>query len=209
MCLGGCTPQNGTSSSATTSTCASCSWSGEGGTTRYDDDAVTVTTGATLKNGGNPVRDDTIQMQVKCSKDPHVLQFINREIIDAEGNRVSRTMNTSGGTYQTTTDPANPVWNTDSGGRPSPYYEAAGASCNCPGQLTTWDQPSLVPSDGETWNANFSAFIICDGKVIRRVDWTRSQTDGGTPSYSVNVTNATELPSWATDTMAAQGYTYP
>lgn len=213
MCVATSTLDDHTTSTRTTSGCMDCALSGRGGTSQYRDDAVEVSTGVRLTENGTPLGSDAIQMRVKCDKNPHVLQFVNREIIRKDGTPDSRLLTTKGGTYNTTTDPKNPVWRTDTGGKPSPYYEKGphAVACNCPGELIVWDQPSLAPAagSGETWRANFSAFIICDGKVIRRVDWTRSQTDGGQPSYSVNVTNATSLPQWATDTMSAQGFTYP
>ncbi|MEM9436929.1 MAG: hypothetical protein AAGA15_07800 [Pseudomonadota bacterium] len=219
MCLSGC---NGSSSSSTAassgsgtsgtspvSPCASCAVTTSGGTVAHSNAHVEVSHGVSVSQGATTIASDTIQITVKCSSTPHVLQFINREIIDSSGNHVSRTMNTTGGTYQTTTDPSNPVWNTDSAGHPSPYYETGFLGCSCPGELFVWDEPGLLPQSGETWKANFRAFIICNGNVVNEVRWSRVQTDGGSPRYTSSVHNTTSLPSWATAQMTAQGYTYP
>ena len=221
MCLSGCTPQqsssasgsaaSGSSASATSPTqpCPSCGLSSSGGTVAASDSVVEVSHGVTLKQGSDTPYRDTIQITTTCPNNPHVLQFINREMLDSSGKPIAREWRTASSIYQTTTDPANPVWNTDSLAKPVPYYEAGAASCNCPGKLTTWDEPTLSPGTGETWRANFRAFIICDGKVVREVQWSRSQTDGGTPSYTSSILNTSSLPDWATQTLSGQGYTYP
>ncbi|PZN78554.1 MAG: hypothetical protein DM484_12805 [Candidatus Methylumidiphilus alinenensis] len=221
MCLSGCTPQqsssasgaaaSGSSASATSPTqpCPSCGISSSSGTVSASDSVVQVSHGVTVKQGSTTLSPDAIQITTTCPNNPHVLQFINREILDSSGKPIARQMRTTGGSYQTTTDPANPVWNTDSAAKPVPYYEAVGAACNCPGKLTTWDAPTVSPGSGETWRANFRAFIICDGKVVREVQWSRSQTDGSSPSYTSSILNTSSLPDWATQTLSSQGYTYP
>lgn len=224
MCLRGCSGNSSSSASSASSSassssrasasspiqpCSSCAFATSGGSVQHSDSAVEVSHGVAISQGSTQVARDAIQIKVTCANGPHVLQFINREIIDRNGNHVSRQMRTTGGTYNTTTDPANPVWNTDSAGHPNPYYESAGASCNCPGALFTWDEPGLLLQNGETWKANFRAFIICNGNVVREVRWSRTQTDGGSPSYTSSVHNTTSLPQWARDQMTTQGYTYP
>ena len=224
MCLRGCSGSNnssagsasgsaasGSASSATSPVqpCPGCAYTTSGGSVEHSDSVVEVTHGVAVHRGATQLRGDTIQIKVTCATNPHVLQFINREIIDRDGNHVSRTIKTTGGEYSTTTDPANPVWNTDSAGHPSPYYESAFVNCSSANELFVWDEPGLLPTDGETWKANFRAFIICDGNVVREVRWSRTQTDGSSPSYTSSVHNTTSLPQWATDQMSAQGYTYP
>jgi hypothetical protein len=174
-----------------------------GGTQAYSDDAVTVRTGVTYAT-----YTDGITINVKCKGKPHVLQFINREIIGSDGKPISRTMTTTGGTYKTTTDPKNPVWNTDSAGKPDPFYEAKGAHDKDAAGLTTFDEPYLSPAAGETWRANFKAYTICDGKVLREVSWTKEQTNGSASAYKVSVAKVSALPKWAEDQMKAQAYTY-
>lgn len=220
MCLSGCSSPNSSSSNTkstappaatttTTTCCASCPYSTSGGTLIHSDVAVEVRTGVVVSAEGRVSADDTIEIRVKCKNNPHVLQFLHREIFDASGKRIGQTLNTTSGTQQTTTDPTKPAWLTDSASKPDPYYETGGLSCACPDELIVWDQPGLLPSKGQVWKATFQAFIICNGKVVRRVDWVRSQTFGGAPSYTASVTAVSSLPKWALDTMKAQGYTYP
>ena len=124
-----------------------------------------VKTGVTYSTLSNPVADPTaacsdpskapaaqpdgttltegITIKIKCKKKPHLLQFVNREIIKADGTHESRQITTSGGTYNTTTDPAHPNWNTDSASKPNPYYEGKGAHRTDDDGLTTFDQPGL------------------------------------------------------------------
>ncbi|MFH1109174.1 MAG: PAAR domain-containing protein [Planctomycetota bacterium] len=186
---------------------APAGYSGTGGTAAYSDSKTEAKTGVTLvKDGTATTYTDAISIQVKCDKDPHVVQFISREIIGADGKPIKRKMKTTGGEYETTIDPKNPVWNTDSAGKPNPYYESAGASRTDPGSLTIYDQPGLLPAAGETWRATFRAFLICDGKVIREVTWVRSMKAGEKATYTVNVKEASSLPAWAKDTLKKQGY---
>jgi hypothetical protein len=143
---------------------------------------------------------------VHCSTAAHIVQFVNREIIGAAGQLARRIIKTVAGQYETTTDASNPVWNTDSAAKPTPYYEAAGAHHVEAGSLTVYDQPTVGPGVGETWRANFRSYVICDKKVVREVTWTRSQTSGESPKYQVSVTYADRLPAWANELLKAQGY---
>ncbi len=194
----------------------------DGGTQKYSDDAVEVRTGVTYNTLSHPVADPTaacsdpsktstgytdgISIKIKCTKNPHLLQFIYREIIKADGSHVARSITTSGGTYNTTTDPAHPNWNTDSGSSPNPYYEGVGVHRTDSDGLTTFDQPGLSPGPGETWRATFKAYAICDGKVTREITWVREQKSGSPPTYNVSVAKASELPDWAKQQMSTQGY---
>jgi len=182
-------------------------YSGKGGTVAYTDKACEVKTGVVLqKDGVDTTYTDAVAIQVKCTKNPHVLQFIYREIIGKDGKPVAKEMTTTGGKYQTTTDPKKPNWNTDSAAKPTPYYEAKGASRSDPGSLTIYDQPRLTPGEGETWRATFKAFLICDGKVVRVVTWVREQQAGKSPTYSVSAEEANKLPEWAKKQLKDQGY---
>ena len=195
----------------------------DGGTQQYNDDAVEVRTGVTFNKLSHPVGDPTaacsdpsktstgysdgITIKIKCNKNPHLLQFIYREIIKADGTHVSQPMSTTGGSYNTTTDPAHPIWNTDSSKKPNPYYETGFVHRTDDDSLTTFDQPSLRPGPGETWRATFKSYAVCDGKVVREISWTREQTSGSPPTYSgVSVAKATDLPDWAKKQMSDQGY---
>jgi hypothetical protein len=193
----------------------------EGGSQAYSDDAVEVRTGVTYSRISTPISDpvaacsdpsktptsytDGIAIKIKCKKNPHLVQFISREIIGADGKPISQTMRTTGGQYQTTTDPANPVWNTDTN-TSSPYYESGGAHRTDADSLTTFDQPTVSPGPGQTWRATFKAYAICDGHVVREITWVREQTAGGQPNYNVSVAPASALPAWANQQLASQGY---
>jgi hypothetical protein len=176
--------------------------------------AVEVTTRVTYKHKGVATSyTDGIVIKVKCPKDPHVVQFIYREILDAAGQPRIEKLRTTSGEYETTTDPRNPVWNTDAVGPPNPYYDAGGVSRTDPGELTIFDQPRLETPLGplqlrkdEISRATFKSFAICDGKVIREVTWVRSAKKGLAPTYAVRVAPADALPSWANDQLLKQGY---
>lgn len=199
-----------TAASCTTAPCPSTTPSGfygEGGKEAYKDEEVEVKTGVALKNdGADTGHNDAIAIKVKCNKNPHVVQFIYREIIGADGKPKKQKMKTTGGEYETTADPKNPVWNTDSAAKPNPAYDSGGASRTDPGSLTIYDQPGLMPGPGETWRATFKAFTICDGKVVREVTWVRSQKEGEDPKYDVKVEKANALPEWAKKQLKDQGY---
>ena len=181
-------------------------WSGEGGTIAYTDDVIEVRTGVTLRKDGQPLSFvDAIEIAVK-GVDPHVVQFVFREIIDSDGVPCRRLIHATTGHYETTTDPDDPAWNTDSAARPNPYYETAGAARVEPGRLTIYDQPALRPEPGETWRATFRTFAVIAGRVVRDLTWVRCQTHGETASYTVAVVDATELPSWATELLEQQGF---
>ena len=194
----------------------------EGGKQEHDDDAVEVRTGVTMSRVATPVptsvascKDpsktasgytDGITIRVKCKKKPHLLQFIYREVIGADGKAIAETVTTTGGRYDTTTDPANPNWNTDSAGKPVAYYEAAGAARKDADSLTTFDQPSVKPRPGQTRRTTFKAYTVCDGQVTREVTWVREQKDVSAPTYVVSVAKASALPDWAKKKMKDQGY---
>lgn len=189
-------------------------WDGSGGKVVYKDDAVEVRTGVTIKHDGKDTSfKDAIAIKVKCKKDPHVLQFINREVLGADGKAKKLKMVTTGGEYETTTDSKNPVWNTDSSAKPNPYYEGGFAARSDSSGLTVYDQPTveapvgpLKLATGETSRANFKSYAICDGKVLREVNWTRSVKQGGPPQYSVKVSPAKAVPQWTADQLKKQGY---
>jgi hypothetical protein len=194
----------------------------EGGTQQYSDDAVEVRTGVSYSTLSQPVADpkvacsdksktssgftDGITIKIKCKKNPHLLQFIYREIIKVDGSHESRSITTSGGTYNTTSDPAHPSWNTDSGSKPNPYYEGRGVHRTDDDGLTTFDQPGLQPGPGETWRATFKAYAICGGKVVREITWVREQKSGSTPTYTVSVAKTSTLPDWAKSQTTTNGY---
>ncbi len=224
MCLTGCTNReklekdskgkSGESPESTTSTCSSDGTCFVGGDQVHDDDKSAVKTGATYQvDGKDTAFKDGIAIRVKCKKNPHIVQFINREVIDKDGNHKSAKIKTTGGEYDLTTDPENPSWNTDSAGHPNPYYESAGVSVSDSDGLTIFDQPRLTTpagilklKEGETSKANFKAYAICDGKVVQEISWSRSQKFGEDPVYNVEVKDASALPDWADKQLKDQGY---
>jgi hypothetical protein len=193
----------------------------DGGNQSYNDSAIEVRTDVTYSTLSTPIADpvaacgdpskrstiynDGISIKIKCKKNPHLVQFIYREIIGADGKPIGQPITTTGGRYQTTTDPAHPIWNTDTADG-SPYYEAGGVHRTDADSLTTFDQPSLRPGLGQTWRATFKAYAICDGHVVREITWVREQTSGSPPVYRVSVAPASNLPDWASHQLAAQGY---
>ncbi len=194
----------------------------DGGAQQFSDDVVEVRAGVTYNTLSHPVADpvvacsdpsktsttfsDGITIKIKCKKKPHLLQFIYREIIKADGTYASGPITTTGGTYNMTTDPAHPNWNTDSASKPNPYYEGAGAHRTDDDALTTFDQPKVAPGPGETWRATFKAYAVCNGKVVREITWVRQQTSGSAPTYAVSVAKVSELPDWAKQQMKTNGY---
>jgi hypothetical protein len=182
----------------------------KGGKVAYKDDQVAVRTGTTYtQDGTESGYKDGISIHNKCKKNPHLVQFVYREIIGADGKHVARKFRSTTGYYDLTTDPANPVWNTDSSASPSPYYELpiAESPVNLsPDGLMTFDQPGLSPAAGETWKATFKAYTICDGKVTKEVTWVRSQKFGEDPKYDVSVKDCSALPDWANKKLKDQGF---
>ena len=180
---------------------------GVGGTEECKDDVVEVRSGVALtKDGAATSYNDAISIRLNCSENPHVVQFIYREILGANGQPKRRRVKTAAGAYDTTTNPDHPVWNTDSAAKPEPYYEASGASHAGPGWLAVYDQPSVTPGAGETWRATFKTYLICNGDVFREVMWMRSQEDGQSPRYSVTVTRTDGLPDWVEKQLKDRGY---
>ena len=146
------------------------------GSEQYKDDVVEVRCGVALtKDGAATSYKDAISLRLNCPEGPHIFQFIYREILGVDGQPKRRRVKTAAGAYDTTTNAAQPVWNTDSAAKPEPYYEASGASQAGPGWLTVYDQPTVTPGEDETWRATFKAYLICDGEVLREVMWMRSQ----------------------------------
>lgn len=100
---------------------------GEGGTEEYKDDVVEVRSGVRLtKEGAATSYNDAISITLYCSENPHIVQFVYREIVGVDGQRKRRRVKTAAGAYDTTTDADHPVWNTDSAAKPEPYYETGG-----------------------------------------------------------------------------------
>jgi hypothetical protein len=112
------------------------------------------------------------------------LQFIWREIEVTHPTRgtykVRGTITTSGGSYDLTTDPTLPNYNTDAApGAPTPFYEESGGHNRTADATTMWDHPSsmddLVQTEfrnGATQvssRAHFNTWLVRDMDVLYRV----------------------------------------
>jgi hypothetical protein len=134
------------------------------------------------------------------------LQFIWREIIvtgaDGAEYRLNDTINTTGGSYNLTDDPADPHYNTDSADASSPFYEAAGLAGRTAEATTIYDMPGapdafvrrelLAGATGAVARAHFHSFLIRDFRPIFGVDITVEWTyvDANTPPRVQSVENA-------------------
>jgi len=194
----------------------------EGGKQEHNDDAVEVRTGVKYSVISTPTPSaveackdksktdtkykDGITIRIKCSKKPHLLQFIYRELIGSDGKAIADTVTTTGGTYDLTTDATKPNWNADSSAKPDPNYDAGFVHRLDADALTTFDEPTVAPGAGQTRRATFKAYAICDGKVVREITWVREQKSGSDPTYKVSVTKSDNLPDWAKSQLKRQGY---
>jgi hypothetical protein len=154
---------------------------------------VTVTTGinATKTSGATMTGGDQMAYSGTDSARTHWLQFIWREVLSQTGSAapvpVSGTMSTTGTTggagYQLTTDPTQPLYNTDQPSRSAtPFYESAGLDLRDPSSETMLDAPSpatdkvaaafAAGADKVTSRAHFSTYLIRDMAVLFRVDLT-------------------------------------
>jgi len=116
------------------------------------------------------------------ARETHWLQFIWREIEVTDPVRgqfrLSDIWHANVGDYRLTTDPANPVYNTDSLDHDSPFYEAAAASEVTNEAMTMFDMPSdpagLVAREfaaGATHvvaRAHFNTFMVRDDRVLEQ-----------------------------------------
>ena len=136
--------------------------------------------------------DDGVSIVVGC-RNPHFVQFIYREEI-VNGQHVSRTVTSGSGSYPLTTDPAKQkFWHSDSNGKPDAFYDqGTGAGWSrYTSRETTWltmfDQPnythfedalSVQQADPTTYRATFKTYAICNGDVVREVQWVMEVSKG-------------------------------
>lgn len=142
-------------------------------------------TGAVAQQGTTPpantLSDDGFMIKTSGCRSPHIVQFIYREKIGADGVSLAGSYSLSNGqSYQLTTNPANPVWHTDSSGVPNAYYDQQHGVpvIGTPVGLTFFDQPSFVapvylPGAHETWRATFKDYVICNCQAVAEVKWAR------------------------------------
>lgn len=186
------------------------------GKVEFDDATTEVRTGAKVTKDGDVVATDAIAITVKCTKNPHVIQFVHREVLGTNGERKSYRLTTTSGPEVTTTDPSHPQWLTDADAhdKTTPYYDTGGGHISNPSGLTVYDEPALyfrpdgpspsqpqapiVLKPGETSRATFKAYTLCDGKVVKEITWVRSVTAPKAPIYSKpEVKDVKALPPWA------------
>jgi hypothetical protein len=156
-------------------------------------------------------------------------QFVWREILvtyDGAGgpSRLDMKLQTTGGTYRTTTDPEHPNYLSDSGSLIWPGYELAGLSTVTKDSDTIFDEPDyfwalhdLVDGDHDVQKVetvgHFDTFLICGGKVCAKVHWDVAQewnrTDGNVTDNSYrNVSlSTTEKPNAAQYRAVLEKYT--
>ena len=120
------------------------------------------------------------------------LQFIWREIISTDSagveTRLGDSITTSGGTYNLTTDPASPSYNTDTNSATEPFYEAGFLSGRTADATTIYDQPSSMDAKVQgqfaagaakvVSRAHFNTFLIRDFRPVHKVavtvEWSYS-----------------------------------
>jgi hypothetical protein len=150
----------------------------EGGT-------VTAHTGTEFSIGGGPTRTEgfSIGYQGGLAGDSHWLQFIWREVEvthPVRGDyRVDQAVTTTGGTYQLTTDPDDPHYNTDSKDPSTPFYEGGFADNRTADSTTIYDHPGALVNvvnaqlaGGATKvvsRAHFNTFLVRDFRTIYHV----------------------------------------
>jgi hypothetical protein len=144
---------------------------------------IDMYSGATARMGSvvGPTTDNGMMIRIGNCRSPHVVQFIAREIIEADGTYKAGTYNElSGRSYQFTLDDKNPLWDTDSSAHPNAYYDAQVGTPNTinPLNLIMFDQPNFsqgyyLPNVHETWRTRIKDYVICNCQLVSEVLWTR------------------------------------
>jgi hypothetical protein len=139
-----------------------------------------------------PETDDGVAVSV-VGPNPHFVQFIRREIEDAQGNFKTGVISKG----YPLSSPQNPVWHTDALGAPNPLYDQGPGvsiqrgSYNHVATLTIFDQPSFSAAEEvyadeqwagstERWRAIVQVYAVCNCEVVRRIDWTLERYKGRT-----------------------------
>jgi hypothetical protein len=154
----------------------------------------TITAGTEVRArpaAGGAARTGVVSLDYTGSHASHCcwLQFIWREVlVTTAGGTAARAgrVSSTGGSYDLTTDPAKPNYNTDSASRTDPCYQSAGMSNDSHGGLTIFDIPgasqpaaAAAREAGATRVesiAHFDAFFVCGGVVLVHVAWTATYT---------------------------------
>ena len=159
------------------------------------------------------------------ARETHWLQFIWREIEVTDPVRgkfrLSDVWHANVGDYSLTTDPANPVYNTDSLDHNNPFYEAAGASEVTNETMTMFDMPSdpsaLVAREfaaGATHvaaRAHFNTFMVRDYRVLEqtKVDVQWDHAGPATPPRTQSAKSAGKVSSLPKDMKKRLVQQYP
>ena len=172
-----------------------------GGVSILNDGMIEVRAGARATQGGDKEVDDGISVTLKCTNDPHFVQFIYREVIQpyssalppgAEAFPNGKLLDNSffeapccqtswGDPYQITTLLTDLHWNPDAPKKPNPFFEAGhSAELDCH-LLTLFDRPQLGTAYFDLGHqrvvrAVVRDYAICGGKVQRQVTWISDQT---------------------------------
>lgn len=132
--------------------------------------------------------EDGIAITVYCKQNPRLVQFVYREQVLADGKGTPEEGPQELGNPETcknepkyclTTNPGDPAWHTDKFVAPSPYY---GPYRICDSMTTYYDVPNfkdLDPKKYQLFRATFMTFVLCDGKVVRQIHWTREKRGEG------------------------------
>jgi len=187
---------------------------------------VSVHTGTEMQVGSNNYTEAfSMGYQGGLAAETRWLQFIWREIVvthPTKGTyRVNRAITTTGGTYNLTTDPTSPNYNTDSADSNSPFYEAAFVDNRTADATTIFDLPSsmnnIVQSEfaaGATQvvsRAHFNTYLIRDYKTLHhvylQVEW--NYTSPTVPPRTQTVQSASAVDSLPADMKARLVQQYP
>lgn len=155
------------------------------------------------------------------SENCYWLQFVYRQIIihrrpagagPPAPRPKSGPITTSGGTYELTTDPADPNYNVDSGSS-DPNYDTRGANIRNPNSTTIFDKPGSGIKEADKNDPNvtniesiisLNTFLVCGGKICAKVAWSMTYTwtpgpGGGTETGPVPDVSTPEIPGTLND----------
>jgi uncharacterized repeat protein (TIGR03803 family) len=167
----------------------------KGGSKAYEDEAMLVRTNVNASqvkpDGTTNVFDDGITICVKCTDDPHIVQFISRYYVLTNGVPdggcypvLDQSKQTNCWAYTTSTN--NPNWRIDSLGKPNPYYESGGSYRTDCDSMTTFDEPRLNPDSRYQFRqVSAKVFVICHSNIVSEFTWRREAKDGKPPTYTV------------------------
>jgi hypothetical protein len=127
------------------------------------------------------IYEDGIAITVKCKQNPHVVQFVHEKHFRPDGTLEAGEVLLSDpttdcgvkGSGSLTTNPKVPAWRTDKRTGPSPYYGWYLTDCD---SNTIYDVPTFGGFNAEKyhlWRKTFVTFVLCNGEVVRQVNWTR------------------------------------